>query len=283
MIIFKTAGQLSRFLNKKKKKQSKIGFVPTMGALHQGHLALLNKSLEQNEITVFSIFVNPSQFNDPEDFKKYPVTVEKDIQLIESSGCDVLFLPNVSEIYPGGTGSSKKYELGFLETVLEGKFRPGHFQGVCQVVHRLLDIVMPGTLYIGQKDFQQCRVIKKLMTLINLDKKIQVNIVPTVREEDGLAMSSRNLRLNNTARLKATEISKALRKIKLNIKPENTQQLINESILKLESHGIKIDYVEIVNAETLDVLLNWDGKQKAVVLAAVFIEGVRLIDNELIN
>lgn len=283
MIIFKNASQLSDFLKNKKKNQNRIGFVPTMGALHHGHLSLLHKSLEQNDYSVVSIFVNPTQFNDQEDFEKYPVTVEKDILLLESSGCNVLFLPSVSEIYSHEFVPSKKYDLGFLETVLEGKFRSGHFQGVCQVVDRLLEIVMPHSLYIGQKDFQQCMVIKKLLRLAGQDKTIQVDIVPTVREYDGLAMSSRNSRLSNQARLIAPEIFKTLQFIKLNLKPGSTQEILNLSALQLESAGFKTDYIEIVNAETLEAIKNWDGIQKAVVLVAAFIEGVRLIDNELIN
>lgn len=283
MIIFKNAVQLSDFLLQKKKKQKQVGFVPTMGALHQGHIALLNRSVECNDLTVCSIFVNPAQFNDPDDFHKYPVTIEQDIYLLESSGCNVLFLPSASEIYPDGILNLEKYDLGFLETVLEGKYRPGHFQGVCQVVHRLLDIVLPHTLYLGQKDYQQNLVIKKLLELISLDKKIKVEFLPTVREPDGLAMSSRNKRLSKDARLIVPVISKSLRLIAENIKPGKTGALIQMAVSQLEAATLKTDYIVLANADTLESLTDWDGKQKVVVLAAAYSEGVRLIDNILIN
>jgi len=283
MNIFKNAEQLAIFLFQKKKNHQQIGFVPTMGALHPGHLALLNQSILHNDLTVCSIFVNPTQFNDPEDFKKYPVTIESDIYLLESAGCDVLFLPAVSEIYPKGTNNLRKYDLGFLETVLEGKFRPGHFQGVCQVVHRLLEIVLPHKLYMGQKDYQQSLVIKKLLSMTRLDEKIKLEVLPTVREADGLAMSSRNKRLSKEARSVAPLISKTLLSIKENIKRGNPEETIKKGILQLESADFKTDYLQLANAETLELIEDWDGELKVAVLAAAFIEGVRLIDNILIN
>src|SRR4030095_5422550 len=187
MIIYKKPGELNDFLEKKKMKMHQVGFVPTMGALHAGHLSLVSTAKKQDKIVVCSIFVNPTQFNDSEDFKKYPVTLEKDILMFEEVGCDVLFIPSVQDIYPNGIDHLSYYELGFVETVFEGKFRPGHFQGVCQVMHRLLEIVLPNNLYLGQKDYQQCMVIKKLIELIRLNDKIKVNICPTLREEIGRA------------------------------------------------------------------------------------------------
>ncbi len=224
MIIFKKPGELNQFLENKRTDKKIIGFAPTMGALHAGHISLVKEAKRQNDLVVTSIFVNPTQFNDPEDFKKYPVTIEKDILLFEKAGCDVLFIPAVDDIYPSGTTALTHYELGFLETILEGKFRPGHFQGVCQVMHRLLEIVLPDNLYLGQKDYQQCMVIKKLIELIGLDNKIKVNICPTLREDDGLAMSSRNTRLDPEDRIRAATISAALRYIKENIKQGNTEK-----------------------------------------------------------
>src|SRR5262245_46576859 len=204
MILFKKAGDLSNWLETQRKNNLQIGFVPTMGALHPGHLSLIGSSKEENEITLSSIFVNPTQFNDPKDFEKYPVTPEKDIYLLESIGCDILFVPDILEIYPHGTTAVNHYDLGYLDTVLEGKYRPGHFQVVCQVVHRLLDIVKPDSLYLGQKDYQQCMVIKRLAELTN--SQVKIIICPTLREEDGLAMSSRNLRLSPEYRKKAAKI-----------------------------------------------------------------------------
>ena len=283
MIISKKPRELHDLLEKKRKEKFEIGFVPTMGALHDGHLSLLDAAKKQNKIVVCSLFVNPTQFNDPEDFKKYPVTLEKDILMFEGAGCDVLFIPAVEDIYPNGTNDLTHYDLGFLETVLEGKFRPGHFQGVCQVMARLLEIVLPNNLYLGQKDYQQCMVIKKIIELIGLRDEIKVNICPTLREEDGLAMSSRNTRLLPADRIKATTISKALRYVKENLKPGNTKKIKDEAMEMLLQKGFLIDYVEIANADTLDLVENWNGKQKVVALTAAFLNNVRLIDNMVIN
>jgi pantoate--beta-alanine ligase len=283
MIICKKPGELQDFLEKKKMEKLQVGFVPTMGALHAGHLSLVTAAKKQNKIVVCSIFVNPTQFNDPEDFKKYPVTLEKDILMFEEIGCDVLFVPSVHDIYPNGIDHLKHYELGFVETVLEGKFRPGHFQGVCQVMHRLLEIVLPNNLYLGQKDYQQCMVIKKLIELIGLNDRIKVNICPTLREDDGLAMSSRNTRLLPDDRKKATTISAALRFIKENLEAGNTKKIKNDAKEMLLQKDFLIDYIEITDADTLELVENWDGKQKVVALAAAFLNKVRLIDNMLIN
>ncbi len=283
MIIFKKPGELNVFLEKKRIEQKKIGFVPTMGALHAGHLSLVNVAAKNNDLKVCSIFVNPTQFNDPEDFKKYPVTIEKDILMFESAGVDVLFVPSVHDIYPTGTNRVNNYDLGFLETVLEGKFRPGHFQGVCQVVHRLLEIVLPDNLYLGQKDYQQCMVIKRLIELIGLKDKIRVHVCPTLREDNGLAMSSRNTRLLPAERKKAATIFESLRFIKENVKPGNTKEIQDEAKEKLSQNGFRTDYIEIADATSLELIENWDGKQKIVALAAAFINDVRLIDNIGIN
>ena len=283
MIIYKKPGELQDLLEKKKIEKHQIGFVPTMGALHAGHLSLVNEAKKQNKIVVCSIFVNPTQFNDPEDFKKYPITLEKDILMFEEAGCNVLFIPSVQDIYPNGVDHLKHYELGFLETVLEGKFRPGHFQGVCQVMHRLLEIVLPVDLYLGQKDYQQCMVIKKLIELIGLNDRIKVNICPTLREDDGLAMSSRNTRLLPDDREKAATISAALRYIKENLKAGDAKKIKDEAKEMLLQKEFRIDYIEIADADTLELVENWNGKQKIVALAAAFLNGVRLIDNMVIN
>ena len=283
MIICKKSGQLYNFLEKKKNEKVLIGFVPTMGALHDGHLSLVREAKKQNKIVACSIFVNPTQFNDPEDFKKYPVTLEKDILMFEDAGCNILFIPSVQEIYPNGINHLIHYDLGFTETVLEGKFRPGHFQGVCQVMHRLLEIVLPDNLYLGQKDYQQCIVIKKLIELIGLSDKIKANICPTLREDDGLAMSSRNTRLPPDDRRKATTISAALRYIKENLKAGDTKKIKGEAKEMLLQKRFRIDYIEIADADTLELVENWNGKQKVVALVAAFLNSVRLIDNMVIN
>src|SRR5215470_10136840 len=174
MIIFKYAEQLRHHLDQSRRTGKIIGFAPTMGALHDGHLSLLKKSKEENSLSVSSIFVNPTQFNDPKDYEKYPVTIDQDIYKLESGGCDFLFIPSITEIYPEGISAKKQFDLGYLDQIMEAKYRPGHYNGVCMVVERLLNIVEPDQLYLGQKDFQQCMVIKKLIELMGAEKKINI-------------------------------------------------------------------------------------------------------------
>jgi pantoate--beta-alanine ligase len=282
MILFKTAEGIEQKLRALKNEKRSIGFVPTMGALHNGHISLIALSKKQNDITVCSIFVNPVQFNDVADFNKYPVTVEKDILLLEENKTDILFLPSVDEIYPSGTENLPHYNLGFIETILEGKYRPGHFQGVCEVVQRLLSIIQPENLYLGQKDYQQCMVLKKMIDLLEL--KTKLNISPTLREITGLAMSSRNMRLNENDKIKATAIYQSLLFIKQNIQTKNFETLKKEAAEMLLQNGFeKIDYVEIAEAATLSPTTNRDEKTKLVALIAAFINGVRLIDNMVIG
>lgn len=283
MILFKRAAELRDYLEKQRKKGKKTGFAPTMGALHDGHISLLEASKKENDFTVVSIFVNPTQFNDPADYAKYPVTLEKDISLLEAAGCDILFLPSVNEMYPSGQMLKKKYELGYLETLLEGSFRPGHFQGVCQIVHRLLEIVLPDNLYMGQKDYQQCMVVKKLLELTGLRQTVTLHISPTLREKSGLAMSSRNMRLSETERNAAVAIYQALNQIRENLQPGSLKTLQQEASEQLTQKGFRVDYVEIADAGTLYPADNWDGRQKLVALAAAFLGEVRLIDNLLLN
>src|SRR5882757_11264752 len=172
MILFKRAEDLTGWLREQRSRGKSIGFVPTMGALHPGHISLIDISKKTTEITVCSVFVNPTQFNDPRDFQKYPITIENDILLLEKAGTDALFLPEVGEIYPNGIKDLEKYDLGRLETLLEGAFRPGHFQGVCQVMRRLLEAVRPDQLFMGQKDYQQCMVVRRLLEIIGLPTRL---------------------------------------------------------------------------------------------------------------
>lgn len=283
MILFKKAIDLHKHIEEQREKGEKIIFVPTMGALHEGHAFLVKQAKMDQAIVVASIFVNPAQFNDPADFKKYPVTIDKDILLLETIGCDILFLPSVQEIYPDGLKSKTHYDLGYLENILEGKYRPGHFQGVCAVMDRLLNIVKPDILFIGQKDYQQCMVIKRLTELIGLSREIVINIAPTQRGDDGLAMSSRNTRLDNKSRTKAPAIYKTLFSIKDNLQPGNLDNIKSSATTSLTKQGFKVDYIEIANANDLTIVNTWDGKQKIVALAAAFLEDVRLIDNILLN
>lgn len=281
MRLFKKIEEINNFLINEGKQHQKIGFVPTMGALHNGHISLIEQSKKENDITVCSIFVNPTQFNDPKDFDKYPITIEKDTAMLKNAGCDVLFLPTVLEMYPDGLKTDQNYDIGFLETVLDGKFRPGHFQGVCRVVHKLLDIVNPTNLYLGQKDYQQCMVIKKLTELINC--KTNVIICPTLRENDGLAMSSRNMRLNADERKQAVKIYETLCFIKKELKNGYLEDLKDRAKNYLTLEGYKVDYVEIADANTLELLEYWDGKSKLVALIAAFLNEVRLIDNMIVS
>ncbi len=283
MILLKKAADLHKWHEAQQKKDATIGFVPTMGALHAGHISLILSAKKKDSTVVCSLFVNPTQFNDPKDFEKYPLTLEKDISLLLDAGCDILFLPGVREIYPEGVKTSLHYELGYLETVLEGKFRPGHFQGVSMVMHRLLEIVQPDNLYIGQKDYQQCMVITKLVESIKKHRKLQVIICPTQRETDGLAMSSRNMRLQGDEREKAPTIYRSLQFIKENIQPGDLSATKQKARDLLEKAGFKVDYVEIADAATLSLVDHWDGKQKLVALIAAFLHEVRLIDNMLLH
>lgn len=276
MILVKTIAALGNILEKYRLENKSIGFVPTMGALHQGHISLIKESRQHNPVTVCSIFVNPTQFNNTADFEKYPVTIEKDIDMLEKSGCTVLFMPATTEMYPEAE-PAVAYDLGFIETVLEGKYRPGHFQGVCRIVDKLLKAVQPDTLYLGQKDYQQCMVINKMIGLKG--HKIKLHICATVREADGLAMSSRNMRLNEAEKQQALHIIKTLNHIKENIRPGDVSVLQQKAVEYLEQNGFKVDYVAIADATTLAPVQNWDGTQPIVVLVAAFLNEVRLIDN----
>lgn len=281
MKILKHSSDLHKYLNQPLFKNCKIGFVPTMGALHQGHLSLLNTSKNQTDVTVCSIYVNPTQFNNPKDFEKYPITLEQDILMLEAHGCDVLFLPETNEMYPNPDALNKHFELGYLETILEGKFRPGHFQGVCMIVETLLETVQPDILFLGQKDFQQCMVIKKLIELKKLP--VEVMICPTLREASGLAMSSRNTRLNEEEKKLATQLFQSLRWIKENISTStNFTSLQKVQIEKLEQSGFKVDYLELALRNNLELVDNYHSGKKYVLLIAAYLGDIRLIDNILI-
>jgi pantoate--beta-alanine ligase len=281
MIIFKQVKDLTIYLGKQERARRSTGFVPTMGALHEGHLSLLKESKKKAGLTIVSIFVNPTQFNNKEDLKKYPSSVSKDILLLEENGCDVLFLPDEKEIYPNESSTQKHFDLGHLETILEGKFRPGHFQGVCLVVERLLNIVNPDFIFLGQKDFQQCLVIKKLISILN--KRIEIIICPTLREPGGLAMSSRNLRLNDEERSRASQLHAALVSIKNELGSRNFTMYKNEAIKKLESNGFKIDYLELASQKDLEIFVECKPQEDSVILIAAYLGAVRLIDNVLVS
>lgn len=248
-----------------------------MGALHGGHLSLISQSKNHADITVCSIFVNPVQFNNAKDFERYPVTTEHDILLLSESNCDILFLPGENDIYPDKSSKNKHFDIGHLETMLEGKFRPGHFQGVCMVVEKLINIVEPTYLFLGQKDYQQSLVIKKLLALMN--KNVIVKICPTLREPNGLAMSSRNLRLNPEEKDKAAELHQSLVNINNEITLQTFNVLKNREKVRLEKLGFKIDYLEIATADHMQIDKDYYDHDEFVILIAAYLQEVRLIDN----
>ena len=276
MIVLKQIEKINDFVGNLKKEGKTVGFVPTMGALHNGHISLIKKSKSENLVTICSIYINPTQFNNKTDLQKYPVTIETDIDQLEKAECDILFLPSTQEMYKDGE-VNEYYDLGYLENILEGKFRPGHFQGVCVIVDKLLKAIEPSALYLGKKDYQQCMVINKMIT----DKKhnVVLKICDTIREQDGLAMSSRNVRLNVTERTDALKIIETLKKIKRKLTTENIEQIKINAQNYLTRNGYKVDYIEIAEADTLEIVKDWDGNKKLVALVAAFLNEVRLIDN----
>jgi pantoate--beta-alanine ligase len=282
MILLKKVADLYKHLDIQREIGLEVGFVPTMGALHRGHISLIEEARRHNSLVVCSIFVNPAQFNDLADFKKYPSSIDKDIAQLENAGCDVLFYPSVDEVYPD-PNEHIHYDLGYLETIMEGKFRPGHFQGVCKVVHRLLQMVSPDNLYIGQKDYQQCLVIKRLLELTGMRDHINLHISPTLREKDGLAMSSRNARLDENYRQIANGIYQTLNLVRKEIKRGNLESLKKKGMDHLLQKGFRAEYVEIADASTLQPVNDWDGSQKLIVLTAAFLGEIRLIDNLFLN
>jgi pantoate--beta-alanine ligase len=248
-----------------------------MGALHQGHLELVKKAKQNSDIVLVSIFVNPTQFNNKEDFEKYPKTLDKDLELLNKIGVDHLFLPDTEEVYPSIPMLSM--EFGHLDKILEGSFRPGHFNGVGIVVSKLLNIVKPHIAYFGQKDLQQVAIIKRLVQDLSFDVKIEV--VPTVREEDGLALSSRNLRLDPEARQSATIISKALFFAKSELLVGHPWLDIRKKVNEMfESEPkSKLEYFELITSDTFYVLDNIDNQKNISICAAAYFSDIRLIDN----
>lgn len=279
MKIARTNEQLSALLAEAKNNANTIGFVPTMGALHPGHLALIQQSINENTLTVCSIFVNPTQFNDAADLAKYPRTEESDIKQLEQINCDILYLPSVDEVYPNNW-HSPEFDLGHLDTIMEGKMRPGHFKGMAQVVYRLLYLVRPNRLYMGQKDLQQFTIIKHLISQFDLG--FELICAPIVREADGLAMSSRNIRLNEDERSIAPLIYKTLRAANSNTF-KDPQIYCDFAITQLEHAYMKVEYVEVVDRNTLLPIKNWSDVKEKAICVAVQLGPIRLIDNIFID
>lgn len=276
MKTFSSIKETISFLEQEKIAGRSIGFVPTMGALHEGHLALMRQAKKENDLLVVSIFVNPVQFNNADDLKKYPRTPEADTKKLGSVHCDVLFAPDVKEMYPEEV--TVQYDFGGLDKVMEGAFRPGHFNGVAVVVKKLFDIIRPDRAYFGEKDFQQLTLIKKLTA----EEKIPVEIVPypIVREPDGLAMSSRNRLLSSEERKIAPFIYKTLQEAKLRRNHICANPLRQMIINIFESNEqFRLEYFDIVNDETLQPISVWNDKIGTVACVAVWLGNVRLIDN----
>jgi pantoate--beta-alanine ligase len=258
------------------KKTNTIGFVPTMGALHQGHLSLIRHSGSMCDITVASIFVNPAQFNDKGDYQRYPRTPEKDGEALENAGCDIVFIPSEKEMYP--EKDERIFDFGGLDKVMEGKFRPGHFNGVAQIVSRLFDIVNPDKSFFGQKDFQQVRIIRQMVQQLRLTTEIIV--CPTVRERDGLAMSSRNILLSDKQRHEAVEISQALFNAKAHAIKTSVNTVREEAIRRINSSSeLEVEYFEIVDSDALQPVVDWDCSEEIFACVAVHAGKIRLIDN----
>lgn len=263
-----------------RKKNMSIGFVPTMGALHEGHISLIKESVKNNDYTICSIFVNPTQFNNKEDLHKYPRTKEKDIKMLKEAGTDILFYPDIKEIYPSNFDNSFELDLQGIDKIWEGEFRPGHFKGVVQVVKRLLEIVEPDNLYMGQKDFQQFTIINMMLRKIN--SKVKLIIVPTMREDDGLAMSSRNMRLNPEFRKKSVVLFKALHFAKENLYNMPIKMIESEAVKMIQDAELQPEYFKLVNADDL-VAIDKIKDKKIVALVAAWAGDVRLIDNMILN
>lgn len=278
--IFYHKKALSEYLASFRREGKRIGLVPTMGALHAGHLSLLNYIKEYCDISVCSIFVNPTQFNDPEDLEKYPRPIQQDLKLLEEIGCDVVFIPAVEEMY--GEEEEWTIELGRLDQVLEGALRPGHYQGVTQIVKKLFDVVKPDVACFGQKDYQQFLVVEKMVEIYSLD--IDLIMCPTLREADGLAMSSRNVRLSPKGRQQALAIVKTLIGFQETYLDLGLGEARDQAIRKLtESEGLTLEYFEVCEPQTLRTVHSAKKGDQLVVLVAAWVDGVRLIDNIILG
>ncbi|MDR2232190.1 MAG: pantoate--beta-alanine ligase [Tannerella sp.] len=276
MKIEKNINQLKRFLETERRSGKSIGLIPTMGALHDGHLSLVRCSQADNQVSVVSIFVNPTQFNDRRDLLSYPRTPEIDCKLLESIGCDYVFIPSEEEMYPAP--DTRVFDLGTVAARMEGAFRAGHFNGVAQIVSKLFEIVSPDRAYFGEKDYQQLAVVRELVRQLHLP--VQIVACPTLREADGLAISSRNVRLTPSQRQIAPKIAATLEESRTITPETSVSETINFVIDKLNSEpAFRVEYFEIVDGLTLLPIERWDDSTMPVGCIAVFCGEVRLIDN----
>ena len=276
MKVLKSKKTLIDYVERQREMGKKIGFAPTMGALHEGHLSLYKAAKKENDEVISSIFVNPTQFNNPDDFQKYPKTLEKDLELLEKAGVDAVYVPNVEEMYPDGL-NSKKYDFEGLENEMEGKYRPGHFDGVGTIVEELFRQVQPHNAYFGEKDYQQLAIIKKMVEKTKLPVKIHG--VPTLREEDGLAMSSRNVRLTETQRKEATIIYETLEKVKEWFKVISLEEIKQKVTDIFRNSNFELEYFVIADEETLKEANAIDENREYRAFIVAYADTVRLIDN----
>lgn len=276
MKIIHTIAELKVHLEEYRTTGRLIGLVPTMGALHEGHIRLVERCVQENTVCVVSVFVNPTQFNDKNDLLTYPRTPEQDAEMLRKAGCKFVFMPSAEEMYP--VPDTRNFDFGTLETVMEGSFRPGHFNGVAQIVSKLFDAVMPDKAYFGEKDFQQLAIIRKMTK--NLNYPIDIVPCPIVREKDGLAMSSRNRRLSSEEREKAPKIAELLIKSTTFVGVKSIQDTISYVREGLASDPtFRLEYYDIVDGDTLQSVTNWEDSDYIVGCIAVFCGPVRLIDN----
>ena len=276
MKIVKGINELKGYLVDSKRNGKRIGLVPTMGALHKGHLSLVERCVRENDICVVSVFVNPTQFNDKHDLETYPRTLEADCALLESAGCDFVFAPSVEEMYP--EPDTRTFDFGTVMQVMEGAKRPGHFNGVAQVVSKLFYIVEPDNAYFGEKDFQQIAVIRAMVKQLQIP--VQINACPIVREADGLALSSRNTRLTPALRHKAPLIARTLQESKALAATKSVREVIDYVVNTLNADpDLEVEYYEIVDGDSLVSIQDWKDTSYAVGCVTVYCGEVRLIDN----
>ena len=274
--VVHTKSEVSSALDEIRAKGKSVGLVPTMGALHKGHASLVRKAVADNDFVVVSVFVNPTQFNDKNDLKNYPRTPENDIALLTEAGASLVFMPSVDEMYP--EPDTRQFDFGPVGQVMEGAHRPGHFNGVAQIVSKLFDMVRPSRAYFGQKDFQQIAIIRKMVKM--LDYKLEIVSCPIVREPDGLAVSSRNMLLTPEKRANAPLISKTLYEARNKMNSNTVQQTIDWVVTQINNNPhLDIEYFEVSNAETLEPIKNWSDAQHVVGCIVVHAGNVRLIDN----
>lgn len=274
MQVFNTVNEIQNYLNQK--NFDSVGFVPTMGALHTAHISLIEKSKDENELTICSIFVNPKQFNKKEDLLKYPRNLDLDIEKLKVTQCDVLFVPSVEEMYP--SDADKEFDFGMLSKVMEAEHRPGHFNGVATVIDRFFNILKPSRAYFGEKDYQQLAVIKALVKQLN--SSVEIIGCPIYREKNGLAMSSRNEHLSQDEKEEASNICRTLQYVSKHKKTHTVKELKSYFSTQINQHSLfETEYFEIANADTLEPVSNWEDAENFIAFTAINVNGVRLIDN----